>query len=203
MIKIIPIVLFLISFSVVIFSVSAHGREPETDDEYSFFIGSDVMEMETKMTFSTESDTFTSEGTRYRMGFESGGVFSFGLEYTQNLEEEAHWDIGATVRLKTENAFGAFITVGEPVYLRIGWSTWEATYSIVDWDLSDKQRMTSLDYGLGFKVKVAPKFSVYGEYIKRNATARFSGIFNKPAGAAHVELPYSVEMYVAGVIFSF
>lgn len=199
--KILPV----ISISIFVFNLSSQGKELKNDVEYSFFIGSDVVEMETVMIInSTNIETYTYEGTRYRIGFESSGIFSAGLEYTQDMEDETTRDSGPRVRLSMENSYGGYITIGKPVYLRVGWTTWRATYTYVDYGYSGWERMSSDDYGIGFKMKVGPKITVYAEYTQRNASgSTFSGIFLRPEGAESVKLPFDMEMYAAGVTFSF
>lgn len=170
--------------------------------EVDFFIGGDTMDMEVKIGYLQAAEFYNFTGLRYRLGLETDSSFSFGLEYALDVENEIIDIWGGRVNLAVENAFGAYITMGEPVYLRIGWSSWEATYTLVDWNFSDKDRMTSLDYGIGVKINVGP-VAIYGEYIQRNATASFADIFTKPAGYQHSSITYDSELYVAGVTFSF
>lgn len=169
--------------------------------EMDFFIGGDTMDMEVKIGYLQASEYYNFTGLRYRIGFDVDSSFTFGLEYALDVENEITDIYGERVSLTVEKAIGGFVTFGEPVYLRIGWSTWEATYTLVEWDFSDTGRMTSVDYGIGFKMNVGP-VSVYGEYIQRNATASFRDIFYGAPGG-HYFLTYDSELYVAGVTFSF
>ena len=187
---------------VTLVAIAAALISPAVMAESDLIIGGEIMEMEVKLGYAQGNDVFTYEGTRFRIGMESDAGFGVGLEYTPAVEDEAANVVGTPFRLEVGDTLGVYMTAGSWVYFRLGWSSWETTYTRLDTGVSNGARSNALDYGVGFRTPIAPGLTLFGEYVQRNTNVNYNSFFVK-VGTDHADLSYDSELYTLGVYFTF
>lgn len=191
----------ILFISISIFSSSTFGEEYEHGTDYSFFVGGDVLEMETKLSYDNGTEYYSFVGTRYRLGVQTSSV-SVGLEYIPGLSDEKDDPWGNPYSLEMGDSYGIYATLGSLVFLRLGWSSWETRYKDVTFGTSNWQRSSTLDWGLGFRVSIGPYLSICGDYIIKNTQVNYRDlIFTTGTGSGGVDL--NSEIISIGVNFSF
>lgn len=166
------------------------------------FFGGDIVDMEVKLGYAQGADTYVYKGTRLRYGVESDIGISLGVEYTLPLTDEAFNAVGTPFELKVRDTIGLYFTAGTWAYIKIGVSSWKTEYTHVATGLSDRARMNTMEYGLGFKIPIGSHLTVYGEYMQKNANVNYPSFFLK-VGIEHGDLMYDSELYAVGIYFSY
>lgn len=175
---------------------------PASQADSKKFFGGDIVDMEVNLGYAQGADTYVYKGTRFRYGVESDIGIALGVEYTTPLTDEAYNAVGTPFELEVRDTIGLYFTAGTWAYVKIGVSSWKTEYTHVATGLSNRARMNTMEYGLGFKIPIGSHLTVYGEYMQKNANVNYPSFFLK-VGIEHGDLMYDSELYAAGVYFSF
>jgi len=172
-VKLETIILILLGSAVL----PAHGAEYQglraPPPEYKMFLGLDYIVRETELTYATGKEKYDFAGPRLRWGLEYTKGASIGLEFIPSDSDQTIDPFGALFELEAGNTLGAFLTVGKPLHVRIGWSIWEATYTDVATGASARDTVSSFEIGLGLNTSLTPRFSIFADYSVRKTDAEF------------------------------
>jgi hypothetical protein len=172
-----------VKFKTIILIILGSAVLPALGDEYQglrapppekkMFLGLDYVGWETELTYANGKEKYEFDGPRLRWGLEYTKGASIGLEFIPSDSDQIIDPFGALFELETGNTLGAFLTVGRPFHVRIGWSIWEAKYTDVATGVSARDTINAFELGLGLNFSVTPKFSIYADYSVRKTDAEF------------------------------
>jgi hypothetical protein len=155
----------------------AHGAEYQglraPPPEYKMIFGLDYIVRETEITYANGKEKYDFAGPRLRWGLEYIRGASIGLEFIPSDSDQIIDPFGALFELEAGNTLGAYLTVGRPFHVRIGWSIWEAKYTDVATGVSARDTINAFEIGLGLNTSVTPRFSIYADYSVRKTDAEF------------------------------
>jgi len=148
--------------------------------EYRTFFGADVIKMDTELSYSNGSESYEYTGLRLRYGIESDEGGSAGFEFIPALSDDTVDTFGQPFELELGPSLGGYITVGKLVYVRLGVSFSDSTYTDLSTGLSDSDVLLVIDVGLGFNYGVTRDITLYGEWNRRTSSeADYSTFFSE------------------------
>ena len=156
---------------------STFGKETHSSWKSKPFIGIDAVKQETTLTYANGDELYEFEHVRLRLGYEHPAGGSAGIELLSGAKDDVLDPFGTPFELEVGEAFGIYATIGKPVYLRIGWATWETGYTNLTTDITDTYTVDSYDIGIGFNFslgdRLTSRVTVYGEYSIRDTEADY------------------------------
>jgi len=170
----------------------------EKPPENKMYLGADVVVRQIKLIASNGSIKYDFEGIRLRYGLEYTGGASVGIEYIPSDSDVQLGVFGNQLELEHGDTLGLYLTIGKPVHLRIGWSTWQAKFTDVASGISDRDTLNAFEVGLGFNTSIGSKFSIFADYSVRKTDAEFPTFV---AGTG--ELDYDTILYTVGLNYLF
>ena len=138
--------------------------------EYRTFFGVDVIHMETKLSYLNGTENYEYDGLRLRYGIESDKGGSAGIEFIPAMSDEQVDPFGSPFELELGPSLGAYITVGKPIYLRLGISYSDSEYTDVNSGVSDSDTLFVVDVGLGFNYALSRDITFYGDWSRRTSS---------------------------------
>lgn len=166
--------------------------------ETTTFLGIQSVEIETTLDYADGSEDYEFTGTRLQFGaeFSEGGVA--GIEITSGDTDETIDPFGTPFELETKPAFGIFANMGRPFYFRLGWTVWDTEYTNLNTDVTVKEEVSTIDYGIGIQLPIGKHIKVYADYVKRNTNAKYAAHF---IGEGDIE--YDSDIVSLGLSASF
>ncbi len=176
-----------VKFKTILLIVLGSAVLPALGDEYQglrapppekeMFVGLDYVVRETEISFANGKEKYDFAGPRLRWGLEYTKGASIGLEFIPSDSDQQIDPFGALFELEAGNTLGAFLTIGRPFHVRLGWSIWEAKYTDVATGVSARDTINAFEIGLGLNTVVTDKFSIYVDYSVRKTDAEFPSFF--------------------------
>lgn len=171
---------------------------PAVQAETKAFLGVDTVDTETKITYANGDETYNFTNLRVRYGFEDDAGGSAGIELISGDSDEIIDPFGQPFELATDIGIGFYATLGKPVYLRLGWSTWQSEYTDVTRDLTDTYTTKSYEIGVGINLLLNRNFTFYGEYSLKDTESKYP---KHVAGSGMVD--YESELISVGFNYLF
>lgn len=171
---------------------------PTVQAETKTFFGVDTVDTETKITYANGDETYNFTNLRVRYGLEDDAGGSAGIELISGDSDEIIDPFGQPFELATDTGIGFYATIGKPVYLRVGWSTWQSEYTDVTLDLTDTYTTKSFEIGIGINLLLHRNFTVYGDFSLKDTESRFP---KHVAGSGEVD--YESELISVGFNYLF
>ncbi len=162
----------LVTLSIALLAVASFAARP-AQAETSTFIGVDTVESETELTYANGDETYEFERLRLRFGWETDAGGSFGFEVLSGDKDDTLDLFGTPFELETDPAYGFYATLGRPVFVKLGWSRWLATYTNLASDVPDTERVDSFEIGLGVNLPLGRTATFYADYSLRDTDAEF------------------------------
>ncbi|MCP4492063.1 MAG: hypothetical protein GY820_32870 [Gammaproteobacteria bacterium] len=158
-----------LGFLTALFVLASYPLNAETDT----FVGIEAVKINTTLDYASGSEDYEFSGQRFKYGmqFSDGGIF--GIELLTGDSHDTLDSAGTPYRLETDTSVGLFINVGQPYYLKLGWSLWDTEYTNLDLDVIDKEVLSSFEFGLGFRFALGSNLKAYGDFSKRISNANY------------------------------
>ena len=148
--------------------------------EYRTFFGVDAIKMDTELSYANGSERYEYTGLRLRYGIESDEGGSAGIEFIPALTDDTIDTFGQPFELELGPSLGGYLTIGKPVYLRLGVSWSGSEYTDLSTGLSDSDTLLVIDVGLGFNYAISTDITLYGEWNRRTSSeADYSTFFTE------------------------
>lgn len=144
--------------------------------EIKTFIGADTVETELELRYANGTEFYEFEQLRVRFGWETTAG-SFGLEILSGDKDDTLDPFGTPFEYEVDPAFGIYTTLGKPVYLKIGWSTWYTTYTDLSTGVPDSEQVHSYEIGLGFNLPLGRIATIYADYSLRDTDSEYPSHF--------------------------
>ncbi len=166
--------------------------------EVRTFIGLEAVMIETNIDYNNGSEDYEFSGGRLKYGaeFSDGGIA--GIEILSGDKDDIIDPFGTPFRLETDTAIGIFAHLGRPFYFRMGWSVWDSEYTDLVSGITDKEEVSAIEYGVGFRLPLGSGLEVYTDYSKRNTDAKYP---THITGSGKAE--YDSDIISAGISFKF
>ena len=166
--------------------------------ETRVFVGVDSVSSDTNIDYDNGEENYEFSGGRLKIGaeFSEGGVV--GLEFLGGDTDEDIDPFGTPFELKTDTSVGMFFHLGRPFYFRLGWSYWDTEYTDLNSNITEKERVSSFEYGVGYQLWIGSNMAIYADYSFSNADAKYPAHF---VGEGFVE--YDSELLSVGFSTTF
>lgn len=166
--------------------------------ETNAFFGVDTVDTETVITYANGDETYNFTNLRVRYGFEDDAGGSAGIELISGDSDDIIDPFGSPFELKTSVGIGFYATLGKPVYLRVGWSTWDTEYTDLTSDVTDTERVRSFEIGFGVNLLLNRNFTFYGDYSIKDTESEYP---KHVSGSGMVD--YESELVSVGINYLF
>ncbi|MCP4430002.1 MAG: hypothetical protein GY806_03400 [Gammaproteobacteria bacterium] len=181
--------LFLAALLIVSSSLQAETR---------YFIAVETVSSDTELDYDNGKEKYEHSGGRIKLGAEfiEGGIV--GIEFLSGDEDDDIDPFGTPFELKTDTSIGVFAHMGRPFYFRVAYSVWDAEYTDLNSNLTDDEKVSTLEYGFGYQLWLGANLALYADYSIRHTEAKFPSQF---VGQGFIE--YDSELVSVGVSTTF
>ena len=166
--------------------------------EIKLFVGVESVSTDTNLDYVNGEEDYTFSGGRLKIGLESSEGGIFGLEFLGASSDETIDPFGTPFELKTDTSVGLFFHLGRPFYLRLAWSYWDTEYTDLDISFTDREEISSFEYGIGYQLWLGSNLAIYADYSIRNTEAEYPDQF---VGQGFIE--YDSELISIGISSTF
>ncbi|MCP4187344.1 MAG: porin family protein [Gammaproteobacteria bacterium] len=160
-------------FLAALFALASQPLNAETNT----FVGIETVKINTTFDYASGSEDYSFSGQRIKYGvqFSDGGII--GIELLTGDSDDTFDASNTPYRLETDTAIGLFVNIGQPYYLKLGWSFWDTEYTDLNLDVVDQEVLSSFEFGLGFRFALGSNLKAYGDLSKRISNANYPDQF--------------------------
>ncbi|MCP4492064.1 MAG: hypothetical protein GY820_32875 [Gammaproteobacteria bacterium] len=162
------------------------------------FVGVEAVNIDTNLDYADGDEDYEFTGYRLKIGADISDGAVVGIEMLTGDSDEVFDSWGTPYSLETDTAFGIFLNIGRPFYLKLGWSFWDSEYTNLDTSIVEKREISAMEYGLGFRLMLGSALSIYGDITKRNSDTDYPAHF---IGDGYIE--YDSVLTSMGLSISF
>lgn len=166
--------------------------------ETGLFLSAETVQIDTELEYANGSEDYEFTGERFKIGWDFPEGAVVGVELLSGDSDQIIDPFGTPFELKTDTAVGIFFHMGRPFYLRLGWSIWDTEYTDLVSNITDKEEVSAIEYGLGFRLPIGSNITAYADYSKRNSDPKYPAHIT---GSGRTE--YDSELVSLGLSLAF
>jgi hypothetical protein len=141
--------------------------------ETRYFLAIETVNANIELDYANGREDYELSSGRIKFGAELVESGIVGFEFLSAAEDEIVDPFGTPFELSTDASIGIFAHMGRPFYLRLAYSEWNAEYADLGSGLVDEEKLSTLEYGLGYQLWLGSSLSIYADYSIRHTDAEF------------------------------